>query len=165
MDNEQTMLDARWQALTHTGNEALAQENGATAQEYYEAALAQASQLFEQAEDARESGCEMAPMLYNIAAYNLAECHRRRGNTKAMADCARQAVETLVQQAGHTRTPVMLRLYCIRHLPRAIANLEQFCPGSRDQPYYQSLLVRVEKMHRQFPEQVPAPDQVGEAVH
>lgn len=165
MDSEQGALDARWQKLTQAGNEALVHDQPQTACDYYTAALAEAAELFNQAGDEQEQASQMAPMLHNIAAYNLAECHRRMGETKAMGDCLRQAVETLVHRAGQSHTPVILRLCCIRHLPRAIANLEQFCPGSRDKPYYQSLLMRVEKLHRQFPAQVPSTMGTEQAVH
>lgn len=107
----------------------------------YESALSISAQLFDAAL-ADTSACWVAPMTDNIAAHNLAELSRIKNDTEAASGYLELAIEKLVTVAEDSSMPLALRVSCSRHLPRAIAHVEQICPEARRHAAVRRLIAR-----------------------
>ena len=115
--------DALWKSLTLRANQA--RERGAQeeARALYEAALAEAEQLFRSASDAASELVPVVPIVYNVSCHNLAQHLLEQGDEAGATSLFERAFDRLEQAAASELTPLPLRAGCARHLQIAAAPL------------------------------------------
>ena len=110
-------IDARWRDLTKQGNAAFHEREFELAAPFYEAAMQEAEEIFENvAKNGARFGGNAAPLLI-VSALNAARCRQGAGlrdeMESALAGAARRLTETLREETA----PTGLRRACAEHLP------------------------------------------------
>jgi hypothetical protein len=153
----ETKLEAEWNALTRTGNQAFVENGGANACRFYADALATAEHLFDAA--LRGGSPFLAPMVYNISCANAAEAVLRAGDRCAARMLLIRALDRLLTTAESPSSPVALRVNCVRHLhypfgilARDFANEMQACDVRELLARASAVLIKVHQLQGEITE-------------
>jgi len=117
--------DALWKSLTLRANQARERGEQEEARALYEAALAEAEQLFRAASGAASEIAAVAPIVYNVSCHNLAQQLLEQDDAAGAASLYERAFDRLERAAASEHAPHSLRASCARHLQIAAAPLVQ----------------------------------------
>jgi hypothetical protein len=131
-------LDTQWRALTEAANKAFEHHDNDSAVRFYREAIDTAEQMFEAA--LKGGSPLLAPMVYNIACANAAECAAQTGNRLGARKLLLRATDKLLTTAKSPSSPFALRINCVRHLRYSLQILDRDFGADNAQPDMKGLL-------------------------